>query len=110
MSALQKRVLQSGLPPRPQMSVGRGGLSGARKKRDYSAVHWSKYFNDMRHVKLDNGDSFCVYEGGVKGKTKDSSDVDVSSLPVLVLLHGGSYNKKGQLWFGIILQKRFHTS
>ena len=89
MSALQKRVLQSGLPPRPQMSVGRGGLSVTRKKRDYSAVHWSKYFNNKRYVKLDNGDNFCVYEGGVEGCAEDSRDESVRSLPVLVLLHGG---------------------
>ena len=88
MSSLQKKVLQSGLPPRPPMSSGRGGLSIARKKRDYSAVHWTKHFNDKFYVKLDNGDKFCVYEGGVKETTKDSKD-DYGTLPVLVLLHGG---------------------
>ena len=85
MSALQKRVFQSGLPPRPPMSIGRGGLSAGRKKRDYSAVHWSKYFHNKLYVKLDNGDSFCVYEGG----TKSTTDI---TIPVLVFLHGGGFS------------------
>ena len=92
MSALQKRVLQSGLPPRLPMSGGRGVVNNARKKRDYSAIHWSKHFNNKRHVKLDNGDIFCVYEGGVKEKNDDSIHVNDPALPVLVLLHGGSLN------------------
>ena len=89
MSALQKKVLQSGLPPRPPMLGGRGLVNNARKKRDYSAVHWSKYFNNKRYVNLDNGDIFCVYEGGVKGKNEGSINVNDNALPVLVLLHGG---------------------
>ena len=92
MSALQKKVLQSGLPPRPPIPGGRGVVNNARKKRDYSAVHWSKHFNNKRYVNLDNGDKFCVYEGGVKGKTDDSINVIDTALPVLVLLHGGLLN------------------
>ena len=89
MSALQKKVLQSGLPPRPPIACGKGGLGIVRKKRDYSAVHWSKYFNDKRFVTLDNGDIFCVYEGGVSRISEGSQDKS-SHLPVLVFLHGGA--------------------
>ena len=88
MSALQKKVLQSGLPPRPSMSVGRGSIN-ARKKKDYSAIHWSNHFNYRHYVTLDNGDKFCVYEGGVNSKSEVSKNEVNMSLPVLVLLHGG---------------------
>ena len=88
MSSLQKRVLQSGLPPRPPISTGSvGGMRGSgRNKRDYSAIHWSTYFNDKRNVELDNGDNFCVYEGGIDHSTENSS------APVLILLHGGGFS------------------
>ena len=89
MSALQKRVLQSGLPPRPPISIGRGGSSHARRKKDYSAIHWSEHFDEKRHIKLDNGDTFCVYVGGVKQNSTESPIASDNTLPVIVLLHGG---------------------
>ena len=90
MSALQRKILQTGLPPRPTMSGVKGGLGNSRKKKDYSAVHWSKHFNEKRYVKLNNGNTFCVYEGGVKQNNEDISNINLN-LPVLVLLHGGMH-------------------
>ena len=87
MSSLQRKIHQTGLPPRPTMTGVRTGTGNLRKKKDYSAIHWSKHFNEKRYVKLENGNSFCVYEGGMK---KPEDDVnDKSNIPVLILLHGG---------------------
>ena len=87
MSSLQRKIHQTGLPPRPTMTGVRTGPGNLRKKKDYSAIHWSKHFNEKRYVKLENGNSFCVYEGGMK-KSGDEVN-DKSNIPVLILLHGG---------------------
>ena len=87
MSSLQRKIHQTGLPPRPTMTGVRTSTGNLRKRKDYSAIHWSKHFNEKRYVKLENGNSFCVYEGGMK----NPGDIvnDKSNIPVLILLHGG---------------------
>jgi len=94
MSSLQRKIHQTGLPPRPTMTGVRTGPGNLRKKKDYSAIHWSKHFNEKRYVKLENGNSFCVYEGGMK-KSGDEVN-DKSNIPVLILLHGGGFS--GLTW------------
>ena len=87
MSALQRKIHQTALPPRPTISGSRMGFGNARKKKDYSAIHWSNHFNEKYFVKLDNENSFCVYEGGVKyAETGPSTK---SNIPVIIFLHGG---------------------
>ena len=91
MSSLQRKLQQTGLPPRPTMSGTRLGPGNARKRKDYSAIHWSKHFNEKRFVKLENGNRFCVYEGG-SNNSQAENDKTIE-IPVLILLHGGKYEE-----------------
>ena len=83
MSSLQKRVLMSnlpsGLPPRP--TAGGFSKAGPRGRRDYTPIHYSKYFTSCRNITIDKGELgkniFCVYEIG-------SDDG-----PLIFMLHGG---------------------
>ncbi|XP_025085238.1 protein phosphatase methylesterase 1-like [Pomacea canaliculata] len=81
MSALGKDLLKKkfGLPPMPQMGTGSAGKRNLVRKRDYSPVHWDKYFEKMEDVKTNEGNTFRVYECGSEG-------------PVLVFLHGGGFS------------------
>ncbi|XP_015283015.1 PREDICTED: protein phosphatase methylesterase 1, partial [Gekko japonicus] len=52
------------------------------RKRDYSPVPWSQYFESMEDVEVesDSGkDTFRIYKSGSEG-------------PVLLLLHGGGHS------------------
>ncbi|XP_064608020.1 protein phosphatase methylesterase 1-like [Liolophura sinensis] len=84
MSAMQREVLKGkigGLPPMPPPGLGgsSGGRKGFQRRRDYSPVHWDKYFQKMHDVKLDEENIFRVYECGDEG-------------PVLFFLHGGGFS------------------
>lgn len=55
---------------------------GPGRKRDFSPVPWSQYFESMEDVEVENEtgkDTFRVYKSGSEG-------------PVLLLLHGGGHS------------------
>nr|SVE73608.1 EOG090X07NZ [Daphnia atkinsoni] len=73
-----KLVTPLGIPPPSSRSFSRPG--GMGKKKDYTPVHWSRYFTSCEKVIVnEDGDSFQVYRRGSSG-------------PVLVLLHGGGFS------------------
>ncbi|XP_064000244.1 protein phosphatase methylesterase 1-like [Pogoniulus pusillus] len=59
MSALEKQLHLGRLPPRPPLPGG-GGQSGSKmrmgpgRKRDFSPVPWSQYFESMEDVVVEN--------------------------------------------------------
>ncbi|XP_034936197.1 protein phosphatase methylesterase 1 [Chelonus insularis] len=80
MSALQKSILKSKLPPSGlDFTSGRSCKARAlQKKRDYDPVEWNPYFDESKDIVI--GDNiFHIYTAGDKG-------------PTLVLLHGGGYS------------------
>ncbi|XP_060074167.1 protein phosphatase methylesterase 1-like isoform X2 [Ylistrum balloti] len=82
MSALERQALKSkigGLPPMPPSGVG-GGVSkrNLMRKKDYTAVHWDKYFDQKHDVQVGES-TFRLYECGTSG-------------PVLLFLHGGGFS------------------
>ncbi|XP_034615092.1 protein phosphatase methylesterase 1 [Trachemys scripta elegans] len=87
MSTLEKHLHLGRLPPRPAVPGG-GGQSGSKmrmgpgRKRDFSPVPWSQYFESMEDVVVENEngkDTFRIYKSGSEG-------------PVLLLLHGGGHS------------------
>nr|CAG4644032.1 EOG090X07NZ [Lepidurus arcticus] len=84
MSSLEKMMLKSRLPPRPP-GPSRAQMSLAMKrKKDYTPVHWSRYFDGSRDVSINEGqDIFHCYLKGDSG-------------PLLVVLHGGGFS--GLTW------------
>ncbi|XP_075707423.1 protein phosphatase methylesterase 1 isoform X2 [Rhinoderma darwinii] len=86
MSALEKQLHLGQLPPRPPMPGGLQSGSkmrmGPGRKRDFSPVPWSQYFESMEDVVVESEpdkDSFRIYRSGSEG-------------PVLLLLHGGGHS------------------
>ncbi|KAE8628036.1 hypothetical protein XENTR_v10007279 [Xenopus tropicalis] len=86
MSALEKQLQLGRLPPRPTMPGGLQSGSkmrmGPGRRRDFSPVPWSQYFESMEDVVVESEtgkDSFRVYRSGSEG-------------PVLLLLHGGGHS------------------
>ncbi|XP_040282455.1 protein phosphatase methylesterase 1 [Bufo bufo] len=86
MSALEKQLYVGMLPPRPPMPGGLQSGSkmrmGPGRKRDFSPVPWSQYFESMEDVVVESEtgrDSFRIYKSGSEG-------------PVLLLLHGGGHS------------------
>ncbi|XP_018340667.1 PREDICTED: protein phosphatase methylesterase 1 [Trachymyrmex septentrionalis] len=86
MSALQKSILKSRLPPSAiNFSALNSRLSksrGAQRRRDYEPVRWDPYFDHSKDVPVGQN-TFHVYIKGTEG-------------PLLVLLHGGGYS--GLTW------------
>ncbi|CAJ0964232.1 unnamed protein product, partial [Ranitomeya imitator] len=103
MSTFEKQLHLGRLPPRPPMPGGLQSGSkmrmGPGRKRDFSPVPWSQYFESMEDVIVEsetakdisltrgpetsgcNGGthSFRVYKSGSDG-------------PILLLLHGGGHS------------------
>ncbi|XP_069496240.1 protein phosphatase methylesterase 1 [Ambystoma mexicanum] len=86
MSSLEKQLQMSRLPSRPP--VPGGGQPGTKmrmgpgRKRDFSPVPWSQYFETMDDIVVENEtgkDTFRIYRSGSEG-------------PVLLLLHGGGHS------------------
>ncbi|XP_067948362.1 protein phosphatase methylesterase 1-like [Watersipora subatra] len=76
MSDLRKKVLNPGLPPmglRPAAAK-----VPVHKKRNYSPIPWSEYFDERKIVNT-RGGRFCTYRKGSSG-------------PLLVCLHGGGFS------------------
>lgn len=86
MSALQKSILKSRLPPSAvnfsALNSRLGKSRGAQRKRDYEPVRWNPYFDHSKDVPVGQN-IFHVYMKGTEG-------------PLLVLLHGGGYS--GLTW------------
>uniref|UniRef100_A0A4X1UR56 Protein phosphatase methylesterase 1 n=1 Tax=Sus scrofa TaxID=9823 RepID=A0A4X1UR56_PIG len=89
MSALEKSMHLGRLPSRPPLPGSGGSQSGAKmrmgpgRKRDFSPVPWSQYFESMEDVEVENETgkdiSFAEWLSGSEG-------------PVLLLLHGGGHS------------------
>ncbi|XP_011636709.1 protein phosphatase methylesterase 1 [Pogonomyrmex barbatus] len=86
MSALQKSILKSRLPP---SAVNFSALNsrfskskGTQRKRDYEPIQWYPYFDHSKDVIIGQN-TFHIYIKGTEG-------------PLLVLLHGGGYS--GLTW------------
>lgn len=85
MSALQKSILKSRLPPSAvnfSTLNSRINKSRSQRKRDYDPVQWNPYFDHSKDVPIGQN-TFHVYIKGTEG-------------PLLVLLHGGGYS--GLTW------------
>ncbi|XP_069931393.1 protein phosphatase methylesterase 1 isoform X1 [Oryctolagus cuniculus] len=71
------------LPKYPQQpGLGQAEARSPGRKRDFSPVPWSQYFESMEDVEVENEtgkDTFRVYKSGSEG-------------PVLLLLHGGGHS------------------
>uniref|UniRef100_A0A2I3G9Z1 Protein phosphatase methylesterase 1 n=1 Tax=Nomascus leucogenys TaxID=61853 RepID=A0A2I3G9Z1_NOMLE len=87
MSALEKSMHLGRLPSRPPLPGSGGSQSGAKmrmgpgRKRDFSPVPWSQYFESMEDVEVENetGKDISFAKCGSEG-------------PVLLLLHGGGHS------------------
>ncbi|KAI8437395.1 hypothetical protein MSG28_011727 [Choristoneura fumiferana] len=83
MSALQKSIMKSKLPPRcPKSGSGKMAPFGMARRKDYSPVSWDHYFEKYVDVDTESG-IFRVYM---------SPEPDHSHRPRLVTLHGGGYS------------------
>ncbi|XP_077258693.1 protein phosphatase methylesterase 1 [Temnothorax americanus] len=86
MSALQKSILKSKLPPSAvnfsALNSRLGKSRGAQRRRDYEPVQWNLYFDHSKDVPVGEN-VFHVYIKGTEG-------------PLLVLLHGGGFS--GLTW------------
>ncbi|XP_024871305.1 protein phosphatase methylesterase 1 [Temnothorax curvispinosus] len=86
MSALQKSILKSKLPPSTvnfsALNSRLGKSRGAQRRRDYEPVQWNSYFDHSKDVPVGEN-VFHVYIKGTEG-------------PLLVLLHGGGFS--GLTW------------
>lgn len=64
---------------------------GMGKKRDYTPVHWSRYFTSSEKVVVnEDGDAFQIYHRGSSG-------------PLLVLLHGGGFSALSWALFAVTI-------
>ncbi|KAG8227533.1 hypothetical protein J437_LFUL008405 [Ladona fulva] len=93
MSSLQKSLMKDKLPPIPHggsSAIGGGLKRLPGRRRDYSPIPWSRYFDDKKDVQV-NGNTFRVY---IKKSKVAEDDMPPSSdpVPVLVLLHGGGFS------------------
>ncbi|XP_078258274.1 protein phosphatase methylesterase 1 isoform X1 [Rhinoraja longicauda] len=100
MSSLEKELFLSKLPSRPPMRPGLQTGSkmrmGPGRKRDFSPVPWSQYFETMEDVIITRGiskDSFRIYKSGSEG-------------PVLLLLHGGGHSALSWAVFSSLIISR----
>jgi protein phosphatase methylesterase 1 len=86
MSNLRKQILSKTLPPIGPPSSSRKASSDNAKRsasstRNYTPVDWNTYFDDKRHITLEQN-TFCVY-------TRSTGD---ALAPVLFFLHGGGFS------------------
>ncbi|KAK6486426.1 protein phosphatase methylesterase 1-like [Huso huso] len=95
---MEKNLHLNRLPSRPPLPA-RGIQSGSKmrmgpgRKRDFSPVPWSQYFENMEDVEVENEtstDSFRIYSSGSEG-------------PVLLLLHGGGHSALSWAVFSAVI-------
>ncbi|XP_028656158.1 protein phosphatase methylesterase 1 isoform X2 [Erpetoichthys calabaricus] len=99
---MEKQLHLSRLPSRPPMPTGVQSGSkmrmGPGRKRDFSPVPWSQYFESMEDVEVENEsskDSFRIYRIGSEG-------------PVLLLLHGGGHSALSWAVFSAVIFNRIN--
>ncbi|XP_067889463.1 protein phosphatase methylesterase 1 isoform X1 [Heterodontus francisci] len=102
MSSLEKELFLSKLPSRPPMpsglQTGTKMRMGPGRKRDFSPVAWSQYFETKEDIIITNGtyeESFRIYKSGSDG-------------PVLLLLHGGGHSALSWAVFTSMITSRVH--
>jgi protein phosphatase methylesterase 1 len=88
MSDLQKKFMKSKLPPRgPMLATAPTSSdynqiaerSSQRKKRDFSVIPWTNYYDRAENVITEDGNKFRVYVKGNSG-------------PAFFFLHGGGFS------------------
>jgi protein phosphatase methylesterase 1 len=95
MSALHRKLVGlAGLPPKPSTSI----LTSSQpkqvgRKRDYTPVSWSLYFDTYKDVVTDQNNHFRVYIKGNEG-------------PVIFFLHGGGFSGLSWAVLSSILNKK----
>ncbi|XP_048478208.1 protein phosphatase methylesterase 1 isoform X2 [Plutella xylostella] len=84
MSALQKSIMKTKLPPKCPRTSGISKLApfGTSRRKDYRPVSWQHYFAKCEDVQTDSG-KFRVYM---------SPEPDHPERPRIVTLHGGGYS------------------
>ncbi|XP_056267661.1 protein phosphatase methylesterase 1 isoform X2 [Pseudoliparis swirei] len=99
---MEKQLHLNLLPPRPPMAGGFQSSSkmkmGPGRKRDFSPLSWSQYFETMEYVEVENEngkDIFRVYCSGAHG-------------PVLLLLHGGGHSALSWAVFTAVIFSRIN--
>ncbi|XP_063058654.1 protein phosphatase methylesterase 1 [Engraulis encrasicolus] len=100
---MEKQLHLNMLTSRPPMPGGlqSGGSKmrmGPGRKRDFSPLPWSQYFETMEDVEVDNEnskDTFRIYSSGSEG-------------PVLLLLHGGGHSALSWAVFTAVICSRIH--
>ena len=73
MSALHRKIV-GGLPPKPNLLTANQPKQIGRK-RDYTPISWSQYFDTFKDVVTDQNNHFRVYTKGSEG-------------PAIFFLHG----------------------
>ncbi|XP_010862968.2 protein phosphatase methylesterase 1 [Esox lucius] len=101
---MEKQLHLNLLASRPPVPGGGGLQSGSKmrmgpgRKRDFSPLSWSQYYETMEDVEVenDNGkDTFRIYSSGQHG-------------PVLLLLHGGGHSALSWAVFTAVIYSRIH--
>ncbi|MBN3313900.1 PPME1 methylesterase, partial [Atractosteus spatula] len=100
---MEKQLHLNRLSSRPPVSGG-GFQSGSKmrmgpgRKRDFSPVPWSQYFESMEDVEVEDEsskDTFRIYRSGSEG-------------PVVLLLHGGGHSALSWAVFSAVIFNRIH--
>ncbi|XP_075876488.1 protein phosphatase methylesterase 1 [Nelusetta ayraudi] len=99
---MEKQLHLNRLPSRPPMAGGFQSGSkmkmGPGRKRDFSPLPWSQYFETMEDVEVENEDgkdTFRIYCSGSHG-------------PVLFLLHGGGHSALSWAVFTTVICSRIN--
>ncbi|XP_066555463.1 protein phosphatase methylesterase 1 isoform X2 [Amia ocellicauda] len=100
---MEKQLHLNRLSSRPPVPGGGGGFQsgskmrmGPGRKRDFSPVPWSQYFESMEDVEVEDEtskDTFRIYRSGSEG-------------PVLLLLHGGGHSALSWAVFSAVIFNR----
>ncbi|XP_051960278.1 protein phosphatase methylesterase 1 [Xyrauchen texanus] len=94
---LQLNLLSS-KPPMADLQSGSKLRMGPGRKRDFTPLPWSKYFETMEDVEVENDnsrDTFRIYSSGSQG-------------PVLLLLHGGGHSALSWAVFTSVICSRIN--
>ncbi|XP_067112699.1 protein phosphatase methylesterase 1 [Osmerus mordax] len=99
---MEKQLHLNLLGSRPPMPGGLQSGSkmrmGPGRKRDFTSLPWSQYFETLEDVEVDNNsskDTFRIYCSGSHG-------------PVLLLLHGGGHSALSWAVFTAVICSRIH--
>uniref|UniRef100_A0A6Q2X311 Protein phosphatase methylesterase 1 n=1 Tax=Esox lucius TaxID=8010 RepID=A0A6Q2X311_ESOLU len=105
---MEKQLHLNLLASRPPVPGGGGLQSGSKmrmgpgRKRDFSPLSWSQYYETMEDVEVENDNgkdiSFTAYPKGFSGQHG----------PVLLLLHGGGHSALSWAVFTAVIYSRIH--